>query len=212
MNELRSSQHDAIDRLLPWYVNDTLEEHERAEVDGHLSECATCQESVRLLTGVRSVVREDSPIPIVPEPDTNSLFAAIDAGDTGSSPSGRSVRYLLAASVLLAIGVSVTILGIRQFDVNTPTQFETVISESTGETIQYIVEMRFAESASINERQQILKALGDTTSDTALEAEVVTLHLSAHSLSALQQRIDDAQTRPQVLDASIVAVHLPVDQ
>lgn len=211
MNELRSSKHDAIDQLLPWYVNDTLEEHERAEVEDHISECATCQESIRLLTGVQSVVREDSPVPIVPEPNTELLFELIDADETGHLASSRGIRYLLAASVLLTIGVAVTILGVRQFDANTPTQFETVISESTEETIQYIVEMRFEEDVSISERQQILKALGGATSDTALDSEVLTLHLGAGSLSALQQRIDDMRTRPQVLDARIVAVHLPVD-
>ncbi|MGI9238102.1 MAG: anti-sigma factor family protein [Woeseiaceae bacterium] len=211
MDELRSTKHDAIDQLLPWYVNDTLEDHERTEVEGHLAECETCQGSVRLLKGVRSVVREDSPVPIVPEPDTDSLFAVIDADEAGHSASSRGVKYMLAASILLAIGVTVTILGIRQFDVHTPTQFETVISEPTDETTQYIVEMRFAEDVSISERQQLLGALGDITSNTALDSEILTLHLSAGSLTTLQQRIDEVRSQPQVLDARIVAVHLPVD-
>ena len=40
---LGSEKHRAIELLLPWYVNGSLETEEAAEVEAHLRECAGCQ-------------------------------------------------------------------------------------------------------------------------------------------------------------------------
>ena len=40
---LGGEHHHAIERMLPWYANGTLEEAERAEVEAHLHECARCR-------------------------------------------------------------------------------------------------------------------------------------------------------------------------
>lgn len=47
------SVHAEADRLLPWYVNDTLDEDERRQVDQHLVECLHCQQEVAWLRNVR---------------------------------------------------------------------------------------------------------------------------------------------------------------
>jgi Putative zinc-finger len=45
--ELPGNDHRDIHALLPWYVNDTLDDGERARVELHLSHCAECQAEVR---------------------------------------------------------------------------------------------------------------------------------------------------------------------
>ncbi|MEO7009989.1 MAG: zf-HC2 domain-containing protein, partial [Caldimonas sp.] len=40
---LGGEEHRAIELLLPWYVNGSLEPDETAEVEAHLHACATCQ-------------------------------------------------------------------------------------------------------------------------------------------------------------------------
>jgi hypothetical protein len=45
---LPEDEHDRIQALLPWYVNDTLEASERADVEAHLPACAPCQADLAL--------------------------------------------------------------------------------------------------------------------------------------------------------------------
>ena len=40
---LHGDPHEQTSKLLPWYVNDTLDEAEAAMVDAHLAECSTCR-------------------------------------------------------------------------------------------------------------------------------------------------------------------------
>ena len=47
------SAHRAADSLLPWFVNETLDEDKRAAVDRHLRECARCRRETELLREVR---------------------------------------------------------------------------------------------------------------------------------------------------------------
>jgi anti-sigma factor RsiW len=43
---LLASVHRQVDRLLPWYVNGTLDETELALVTAHVAQCARCQADV----------------------------------------------------------------------------------------------------------------------------------------------------------------------
>lgn len=52
------------DELLPWYVNGTLAEAERAPVAAHLAQCSRCRDELAFLTslqaGVRAAAEEDA--------------------------------------------------------------------------------------------------------------------------------------------------------
>lgn len=43
ITQLRGSDHDRTQRLLPWYNNGTLEPDEQALVEAHLAQCAECR-------------------------------------------------------------------------------------------------------------------------------------------------------------------------
>ncbi|GLQ49914.1 zf-HC2 domain-containing protein [Dyella flava] len=47
--KFEGSVHAEADRLLPWYVNGTLDEGERVQVEQHLAECAACRREVEWL-------------------------------------------------------------------------------------------------------------------------------------------------------------------
>jgi anti-sigma-K factor RskA len=47
--KFEGSVHAEADRLLPWYVNGTLEESERLQLEQHLAECVQCQREVAWL-------------------------------------------------------------------------------------------------------------------------------------------------------------------
>ncbi len=41
-----SAEHHEVSALLPWYVNETLEERDRQRVDAHVGVCAACREDL----------------------------------------------------------------------------------------------------------------------------------------------------------------------
>lgn len=52
------SAHSEAERLLPWYVNETLDDAEQARVDQHLTQCRQCQREVEFLRTLRSACAE----------------------------------------------------------------------------------------------------------------------------------------------------------
>jgi len=46
-------RHEAIQELLPWYLNDTLEANERDDVKRHLQSCAECRDELEELKGLQ---------------------------------------------------------------------------------------------------------------------------------------------------------------
>jgi hypothetical protein len=53
--------HQEILELLPWYLNGTLGADERARVQGHLQECATCRYEMDEMKGLQSAVLQEVP-------------------------------------------------------------------------------------------------------------------------------------------------------
>jgi len=55
------SAHSETDRLLPWFVNDTLEHDERVLVEHHLAECAHCRGEVATLRQLQTLHADAAP-------------------------------------------------------------------------------------------------------------------------------------------------------
>jgi anti-sigma factor RsiW len=58
--------HPRSEALLPWLVNGTLDDDERALVEQHLRDCGRCQREVNLLRELQTVYREDTSPPPTP--------------------------------------------------------------------------------------------------------------------------------------------------
>ncbi|HEY0662356.1 MAG TPA: zf-HC2 domain-containing protein [Lysobacter sp.] len=54
------SAHDETERLLPWFVNGTLEGDELANVQQHLAQCARCQQEVETLRQLQAACVHES--------------------------------------------------------------------------------------------------------------------------------------------------------
>jgi anti-sigma factor RsiW len=55
---MSSEQNTHPEELLPWFVNNTLNATERAQVQQHLDTCGHCQQEVALLRAIQSQVKQ----------------------------------------------------------------------------------------------------------------------------------------------------------
>jgi hypothetical protein len=65
-HETEVRRHERVDALLPWYLNQTLADGERREVDEHLEACATCRRTLEVERNVAEALRagaEPAPAP-----------------------------------------------------------------------------------------------------------------------------------------------------
>ena len=62
------SHHREIDRILPWYANNTLDDGDREQVEHHLAECARCREEVTRCRQVANTMREIGDVAPEPHP------------------------------------------------------------------------------------------------------------------------------------------------
>ena len=57
MTQLSMTNDQHPDELLPWFVNQSLSDHEREQVEAHLQSCSRCQQEVDFLRNVRAEVK-----------------------------------------------------------------------------------------------------------------------------------------------------------
>lgn len=105
---LHGNPHSTTQELLPWYVNGTLDTHERQIVDEHLRVCAECRaelESERRLANAFVGLMDEA----APNPPTRLPIPAADTGRKRAPfrAMGMPMRFaLIAASQLLIVAAS----------------------------------------------------------------------------------------------------------
>lgn len=204
--------HDAVTELLPWYVNDTLDDAERSLVREHIGICGDCREDVELLSRVERAVRNESPAPLVPAPRTEKLLAALDMHGRRRTPNNHW-RWLAAASIVAIVGLTSMLVWQRNDGIKSPTRFETATSAPATNAINYVVEIQFAGGVSAESRMAFFDSLEtrDTVRPANNGAYRVTLALGSMSLTDLENTIQVIESRPEISTAEVVAVQLPVE-
>ncbi len=115
--------HDEVVRLLPWYVNATLEEGERRAVEDHLPACGECAREVDQLRGLAMALAESATDG--PGADPERLSGVIGRIDGLAAPQPsfwdamvawwgvvpRPARLALAVQLALIVGLSVWGMG-----------------------------------------------------------------------------------------------------
>lgn len=217
MNDLQPIACDnAIAELLPWYVNDTLDESEQHLVREHIENCPDCRDSIDLLSQVRRAVRTESPAPLVPAPRTEELLAALDVNNRRHSR-GSQLQWLAVASIVVVIGAASLLVGSRDNgrddDIGSPQLFETATSPAMVDSINYVVELQFMEDADAATRQTVFDVIdaGETASPVNTNTYRVTLALGSLSMTELEDFIQNIEARPEIVAAEVVAVQLPVE-
>jgi len=84
-------EHRELSELLPWYLNETLEEPQRKRLERHLTSCAVCRADLALERGVQQSLAQASAIEYLPAPALKKLHARLEtlarsSGDASAAP------------------------------------------------------------------------------------------------------------------------------
>jgi hypothetical protein len=90
-NEPNDAAHDAVWDLLPWYVNESLDESELARVREHLHSCFACRQEVATQGQVRLHLHEAAPSAAQIEPAWQKMAARLQEETAVDAPV-REVR------------------------------------------------------------------------------------------------------------------------
>ena len=200
--------HEATSERLPWFVNGTLPDAERAAVEAHLEACDACREELRLCEEMAQSVRSGRAIPIPPAASADDLLKRAQ----------RTTRYKLSvdwriAATIAVIAVAGLILVSQSRQASLPNQeFTTVTESTTVATVDYVFAIRLAEDLDDAARAHVLAELGGSASavKTANDAYHLTLSVAPQSLTQLDAIANDMAARNEVVSATVVALQVPV--
>jgi len=204
--------HDAIDLLLPWYVNDTLDATEHDRVAKHLATCGECQESVSLLTDVQAAVVTNKATPMVPQPRVNELLNAISTGNPLRHGDRQQSKIFFAAAAVTLLLVATLILTNPDDRSGIPQQFETATSSQDGASMDYVLSIQFESGTSPTDRVRVLQDIGarDVSGGSNEGSYRVIVQLSAASLEELDRYTGDLESLSEIRSVSVIALQLPV--
>ncbi|MBD8879979.1 zf-HC2 domain-containing protein [Rhodanobacter sp. 7MK24] len=107
------STHAQSDRLLPWWVNGTLADGDRAQVERHLAECATCRREAAWLRALQEEYPGDESVAFNAPRVMRRLRRRITTGASVMPippvsvwrQRGRRLAWLAAAEAVLILGL-----------------------------------------------------------------------------------------------------------
>lgn len=111
--QLDTDEHQAVQALLPWYVNGTLQHEELALVQGHLAQCPRCQADAAWQDGLRASLPAAQP---AARADVDRQWAALSQRLAAARPPAPRwqqalIAWIRARWMPLALGLqSVTLV------------------------------------------------------------------------------------------------------
>ena len=215
MNEIHSStDHEALELLLPWYVNGTLDAAERAMLQQHLQDCGDCRDSIVLLERMQTAVSSESPSPIVPRPNVGALVERLDADARAESDKfgWLTPRALAAAAAIVVLGVA--LLVVDQDPVQEqPQRFETATSVNAVAASGYVLAVQFQAETSAERQQELITAMGGSSIGPGSQPHTLRVSVSPQvaSLEELASFTREVESSPDIVSVVVVAVQLPVE-
>lgn len=154
-NRLVDPIHIKAAELMPWYVNGTLPESERAELDKHLGNCLSCRAALKEERRMQDLIRRQAEIPLSSEHGIADLFRRIDGRRAGLRPTATGWRLALAASVVFCIVTGSWMLGLWE---SQPDSFST-LTRSDESPPAALIDIVFGESVTEAEIREIIRGI-----------------------------------------------------
>jgi len=211
-NNRQLHDHDEIDLLLPWYVNDTLEPAEHDRVTRHVTTCSECRESVSLLAEIQTAVVRNKATPIVPQPRIDELLDSISTSNPLRRLDRRQSKIFFAAAAVTLLLIATLILSNQENRSGIPRRFETATSSQNSASMDYVLTIQFESGTSPVDRDRILQDIGarDVSGGSDEGSYRVIVQLSAASLEELDSYTGDLESLSEVRSVAVVALQLPV--
>lgn len=205
---------DSLRENIPWYVNGTLSDADAAAIQDHIEGCADCRADIELHSRMRAAVRGREVTPIMP---TTRAADIIGIGQTGLS---RRVQSRRVPSQLIAVAAGMAILGVtlvasfyadRDIE-NANQRFETATSSGPATGIDYVLQIRFEEDVSEQQRGTIVEQLQGVVKWNVNESGDYEIHvqLAELSLARLEEYEKHAGSISGVQSAKFTALQLPM--
>ncbi len=212
---MTNSAHDNaayLCELLPWYVNETLDDKESHAMDQHLERCAACAQEITILRAVRESVRRESISVLVPKPDAEQFLAA--ANQHKHQTALRKTAWV-AAALAASVALIVAFLSWTQSDQieTTPAVYVTATDAGSGASFDYVLLISFVQGIEPDMRGTVLQALAPVSiagPDSAGNYRVV-IRLPARSLQEIEKYRQSVESDAAISSAAVVAIELPVE-
>ena len=210
--EVRQYDHDEVELLLPWHVNNTLGPGDSAGVAEHLTECTVCQESVALLLEVQSAVVRNKASPIVPRPKVGAFLDSIEANISVQQRAPQLSRIFIAAAVTILTLISTLMLTNQDDIIGVPGTFETATSSQSVASMDYVLRIQFEPATSAVDHQRVLQDMQarDITWESEEGTFRVIVQLRAASLEDLDRYTSALAALAEVSTVTVVALQLPM--
>ncbi|MEX2496809.1 MAG: zf-HC2 domain-containing protein [Woeseia sp.] len=209
--QMKTGDHELVDELLPWFVNNTLSAAERDQVRQHLDGCTACQESVSLLSAVQSAVRHEPATPIVPPPRVEKLMAAIDGKGRKKWRLQPLAVLGIAASVAGALVIVTLLMPEPEQPLTGPARYETTTSPLQAASMDYVLDLHFTDDSTAAARERVLRNLDARDVNKGVGASYrVTVNVPAASLEELERYTGALESMSEIESVGVVAVQLPM--
>ena len=223
----RNSHRDCWD-LLPWLVNDTLDDAQRRRLEGHLAECADCRREASEQKLLREHLLQEDPVLYAPQASLQKLLQRID--DAGPLPAAESAPRRVAGSLALKLLAATVVIGAVSFvaidsvgswrlrEERSAASYSTLTSKPAVVTSVPAARVVFAPTMSLAQLSELLRTAHAQVITGPSEAGVYTLvFISPNSTSnqaaatretseaAVDAAVQELRRNPHVLFAEVVS-------
>ncbi|MDH3416037.1 MAG: zf-HC2 domain-containing protein [Gammaproteobacteria bacterium] len=211
--QITQLDHDEVDLLLPWFVNDTLAGAQRQRVQLHLDSCMACQDSVALLQRMQSAAQTDAAVPIVPSPRMNDLMSAIAMDEPRQTPRNWWPAVALAASVAAILLVATQIVYNPALAPDPEVRFETATSDADAVGLMdYVMAVEFKPGTTAINRLQAFEAydVAEFVAESKPDTYRIMIRLPVSSLEDLERVTNDMESHADIRSVRILALQVPM--
>lgn len=138
------------EELLPWYVNGTLSDSEKTEVERHIGQCEQCRAEIKMLQIIRDVAKQS----IEQTPPVELGWKRL-AQDIKKEKSFLSKRVWLRPALAAAIAVIVLQSGLLAFFITKPDTVQPLGQAEPGVVLQ----LRFAPQTREQDMRKLLQKI-----------------------------------------------------
>ena len=190
---LRPSEHDSVQKLLPWFVNGTLSGREAERVQSHLSECGECRDD---LAFERKLAHGVATLPLNADDGWNAmqLRMAQEAPQVRESGPVRLLRrrvpvgWAMVGSLAASVALAVVLTGVRPG--SAPQQTYHTLGSAPADSRGQVVVL-FKPDTTEQQMRIVLTAQGARLVDGPTAAGAYVLHVDngdpADAIKALRQ-------------------------